>query len=524
MCNMASFDSAAGVAPLQGVHGLGEIWSVFPSFTDSQTRPLILESVESNRATNLHNDTYTPPPPKHDILDVSAYLERGLVASTVDRWFLGPVPKFPLTPGLGVPMKDLPVREVPALTTVDKGKGKAKQVEVEMDDVLIDHGPQEADGKKKRLDDALRKARRKLEEGRNGLAWPPVRIVSSYVRELLTVWYRGQDTLPPDLSSLDRNLDALAGELAQRCSVIFQTASSAVTRAAQLSNVPDTVEDVEAATRPKWTRERTRFHWQVAFARCCARSNSTLIWLRRSRICCSSCGRHTFRPPKTIRLATVRPPAAAPRSSLMYLLFSVCLFRTAYGPSSTGKIISAVITCEVPGDNGTTTSIDLLDAEFFDRKHLVVVFRPRSAGGDEDEGAETTLATVQFAAVEFHIVEEAETKDIKTREALIAKVLRRVQTGVVRVLAYLLDRADKLLQMPATPLELLQSRTLAGCTKGAVVLAVNGRQGRRVTCVLGEDGTALEVFDMDAEEDEDEEVEVEVEAETDEARSAGGED
>ena len=33
-------------------------------------------------------------------------------------------------------------------------------------------------------------------------------------------------------------------------------------------------------------------------------------------------------------------------------------------------------------------------------------------------------------------------------------------------------------------------------------LAVNGRAGRRVACVLGEEGLALEVFDMEGEEDE----------------------
>ena len=35
------------------------------------------------------------------MLDVAAYLERGLVGSAVDRWFVGPVPGFTLAPGFG---------------------------------------------------------------------------------------------------------------------------------------------------------------------------------------------------------------------------------------------------------------------------------------------------------------------------------------------------------------------------------------------------------------------------------------
>ena len=74
--------------------------------------------------------------------------------------------------------------------------------------------------------------------------------------------------------------------------------------------------------------------------------------------------------------------------------------------------------------------------------------------------------------------------------------------------------------MSSTPLKVAQARTLAGCTEGAVALSVNGRKGRRVACVLGEGGTALEVFDMEGEEDDDEdedEEEAEQEAEGDEA-------
>lgn len=44
-----------------------------------------------------------------------------------------------------------------------------------------------------------------------------------------------------------------------------------------------------------------------------------------------------------------------------------------------------------------------------------------------------------------------------------------------------------------------QSRPLAGCKDGAVSLALNGRAGRRVACVLDNRGLELEIIDMEAE-------------------------
>ena len=55
---------------------------------------------------------------------------------------------------------------------------------------------------------------------------------------------------------------------------------------------------------------------------------------------------------------------------------------------------------------------------------------------------------------------------------------------------------------------IVQSRPLgAACATGGVTLAVNGRAGRRVSCVLDEAGLTLEVLDMEADEDEDVELE-----------------
>ena len=66
---------------------------------------------------------------------------------------------------------------------------------------------------------------------------------------------------------------------------------------------------------------------------------------------------------------------------------------------------------------------------------------------------------------------------------------------------------------------IVQSRPLgAACATGGVTLAVNGRAGRRVSCVLDEAGLTLEVLDMEADEDE-EDVELEGAGDEDEAEA-----
>jgi len=62
-------------------------------------------------------------------------------------------------------------------------------------------------------------------------------------------------------------------------------------------------------------------------------------------------------------------------------------------------------------------------------------------------------------------------------------------------------------QITAAPIPMTDSRELVGCQEGTVTLAVNGRVGRRVACVLDDAGLALEVLDMEGEEDEEDEME-----------------
>ena len=48
----------------------------------------------------------------------------------------------------------------------------------------------------------------------------------------------------------------------------------------------------------------------------------------------------------------------------------------------------------------------------------------------------------------------------------------------------------------------IQSRPLVGCREGGVTLAVNGRVGRRVACVLDSGGVTIEIMDVESPEEE----------------------
>ena len=53
----------------------------------------------------------------------------------------------------------------------------------------------------------------------------------------------------------------------------------------------------------------------------------------------------------------------------------------------------------------------------------------------------------------------------------------------------------------------MQARALIGCREGNVTLAVNGRVGRRVACVLDNTALTLEIMDVESADDDGEEME-----------------
>jgi hypothetical protein len=65
-------------------------------------------------------------------------------------------------------------------------------------------------------------------------------------------------------------------------------------------------------------------------------------------------------------------------------------------------------------------------------------------------------------------------------------------------------------QLRSVRIPIKRCRRLVGCGKGEVNVALNGRVGRRVACLLDKKGTLLECFDMEGDgEDGEEDPEVE---------------
>lgn len=58
-----------------------------------------------------------------------------------------------------------------------------------------------------------------------------------------------------------------------------------------------------------------------------------------------------------------------------------------------------------------------------------------------------------------------------------------------------------MIQLPSKVMPIKRCRQLTACRDGSVSLAVNGRVGRRVVCILDGDGTTMEILDMEGDED-----------------------
>ncbi|KAF8898719.1 anaphase-promoting complex, cyclosome, subunit 4-domain-containing protein, partial [Infundibulicybe gibba] len=141
--------------------------------------------------TALNSSSETNISSRHDILEVNNYLISGLVVSSIDKWFLGPVPQFS-SRDLGIPTGD------------------------------------------EQLVDVLHRARN---------------VANDHVQ---MEWQAA--TNHKDLSHIDRNLDALIHELAIKCHRVFARAAGAASRSASISsfNPPGTqVGSARPQTQPE---------------------------------------------------------------------------------------------------------------------------------------------------------------------------------------------------------------------------------------------------------------------------------
>ncbi|KAI1797865.1 anaphase-promoting complex, cyclosome, subunit 4-domain-containing protein [Ganoderma leucocontextum] len=276
------------------------------------------------------------------------------------------------------------------------------------------------------------------------------------------------DVRARDLSHIERNLDKLLQTLADRCRAIFDEAAKAAARStvrvAEWEVAPTVAPDAPqsgggASSSAAVIRERT-----------VAEEN---------------------KPDKFLQFLAIRPPHDGGRSYF-------CIVRLQQGLGALKDVptveVSVLECCATEAGSEATVPFDLLDFDFFDSQVLVMVYRPKDQ--------RTRIATVGYADLTYHPIPSHEYVNGTTRKALMDEVLDRLRSG----------------QLPSAPARITQSRTLTGCAAGGVTLAVNGRTGRRVSCVLDEAGLSLEVLDMEGEE---EDLELE-EAEEDEVAEGSG--
>ncbi|KAH9944395.1 anaphase-promoting complex, cyclosome, subunit 4-domain-containing protein [Epithele typhae] len=329
-----------------------------------------------------------------------------------------------------------------------------------------------------------------------------LKVAVKKAREALAQWDRGtqqQPVQPRDLPHIERNLDSLLHALASRCQEVFVEACKAAGRSAVVLRSPETVPvpgeaatDLPTGPAAPLVRERTVEDDSKAsdafgvLASCRAFTDRRRVHLFPSP-----------QPDNFVHCLAMRPPLVGDGVGTGPSYLCLARLQQGLGALDTPPTIEvAVFECSVLEDvGGAGHAFELVDLDFFDGSLLVIVYR------HPEQGECARIATVGYADLLYHTIPADGYVTGTTRGALMRDVLARVAGG----------------QLPAVPTPIVQSRPLGVAFKtGAVKLAVNGRTGRRVACVLDGTGTVVEVLDMEAEEDE-EDVEDEDEDDADAA-------
>ncbi|KAF7784333.1 hypothetical protein Agabi119p4_498 [Agaricus bisporus var. burnettii] len=328
--------------------------------------------------TNANPTNESHAIPRHDILEVNAYLMSGLVVSSIDKWFIGPVPKF--TPrDLGIPVEDTrPFKLV--LEQIHNVAGNPEQLDWQ------------ADGTRR------------------------------------------------DLSHLDRNLDSLIQELASRCQLIFARAGAAASRSASVST------------------EHLATSFDVPAAEYGGLSSRNI----RERVSTSK---------EREAVQHFASPSPDDKSILL-------LARLRFDPTRDvlpNEISIGVIQCHFPGDEEQGNA-KFLEVEFFDDENLVIICQSQNSGNL------ASIAIINYVDVGYQELELA--NYVKCfREDLMNTAMNLWRKG----------------ELTATLCPLEKRRVVHSSRSVGFSMAVNGRVGRRVACVLDNTGTSMESFDMEGE-------------------------
>lgn len=257
-----------------------------------------------------------------------------------------------------------------------------------------------------------------------------------------------------ELSHLDRNLDGLVQELAARCQQVFSTASHAAARSAVISvdggALPPQAAEASAATVCLCVRQRVIYE-----------GNEPDGHLQYLAIHLSSEGRPLL-----------------------------CLSRIPYDryAGTAHSVEAALLECstDAADDDSAGSTLDILDVDFFDDEMIVLVYRIQGTQGP------VYVATANYTTLSYEKLESEKYVNGPARKDMIADVLQHWSRG----------------HLMCGRVPITKCRRLAACRGGSVSLAVNGRAGRRVVCVLDGDGTTMEVLDIEGDADDESETEM----------------
>ncbi|KAJ3750355.1 anaphase-promoting complex, cyclosome, subunit 4-domain-containing protein [Lentinula detonsa] len=251
------------------------------------------------------------------------------------------------------------------------------------------------------------------------------------------------------LECIERNLSALTGAFANCCREIFDRPSAAATRTATFS--ANFGSDLDQNTSDSSQQDK-----QASLVR----------------------ERTTVDPSREdgyyVQYLVIHAPSASNSEHRSFVHF----VRQRYGHDDSHVELVMLECCLRRGEEeDDVVGVDLVALEFFDDETIVIVYRT-----DEGEGY---IGTLSYCELEYTNFQPAGYVRL-SRESLIKSALQELNTG----------------QLRSGYLPIKQSRGLKGCRSGAVSLAVNGRVGRRVACVLDSNGTTLETFDLEGDEGE----------------------
>ncbi|THV04922.1 hypothetical protein K435DRAFT_835171 [Dendrothele bispora CBS 962.96] len=258
-----------------------------------------------------------------------------------------------------------------------------------------------------------------------------------------------------DMPDPERNISALADELATNCRQVFDRSTGAATRSARIRHGYGSVDrkGQGTGTRNISVRERTIMqvgkNFEIRFAQRKTRSTQDGDYLQ--------------------HLVIHRAKTSEDRAFL-------CVVRQRFGDNETEGSV-ALLECSMKDDEGEEVEVDIVGAEFFDDESIVIIFRKRD---DQDDG--TFIGTIQYVDLGYKEVQREGHVTPAVREDLIESALQRLKAG----------------EIDAGKMELGGHRRLG--IRGDS-LAVNGRAGRRVGCIVDERGTGFESIDLEGSEE-----------------------